>query len=214
MSVWGGNRGRQNCDGSRAQNADRLLIRPASGHQAGTGLSDRTNHWKDTRKRGHSTIESRTKSTDTNLANAPDGTTPHSQFRNDPERFEGRRSVCLDGGEVGEGHSPLAAPLFDEWAQVVAEAFAFVGCERLFHRLGQRWDVRIAGAVEEAVPAAWFARSALGFEVKFDREEAVLLCESNRSRSSKSSIGSESGGWIVSKMARSFAPRSASGERS
>src|SRR5438046_8223693 len=68
------NRGRQNCDGSRAQDADRLLLRPASGRQAGTGLSARTNHWKDTRKRGHSTIESRTKSTDTNLTNAPDGT--------------------------------------------------------------------------------------------------------------------------------------------
>ena len=39
MSVWGGNRGRQDCDGSRAHNADRLLIRPASGRQAGTGLS-------------------------------------------------------------------------------------------------------------------------------------------------------------------------------
>ena len=39
-----GNRGRQNCDGSRAQNADRLLIRPASGRQAGTGLSARTHH--------------------------------------------------------------------------------------------------------------------------------------------------------------------------
>jgi hypothetical protein len=36
VSVWGGNRGRQNCDGSRADNADRLLIRPASGRQAGT----------------------------------------------------------------------------------------------------------------------------------------------------------------------------------
>ena len=37
VSVWGGNRGRQNCDGSRAHNADRLLIRPASGRQADTG---------------------------------------------------------------------------------------------------------------------------------------------------------------------------------
>jgi hypothetical protein len=48
VSVWGGNRGRQNCDGSRAQDADRLLIRPASGRQADTGLSARTHHWKDT----------------------------------------------------------------------------------------------------------------------------------------------------------------------
>ena len=80
MPVWGGNRGRQNCDGSRAHNADRLLIRPASGRQAGTGLPDRTHHWKDTRERSHSRIESRTKSTDTNLTNAPDGTTAHSQM--------------------------------------------------------------------------------------------------------------------------------------
>src|SRR5437762_550387 len=46
------NRGRQNCDGSRAQDADRLLIRPASGRQAGTGLSTRTHHWKDTATAG------------------------------------------------------------------------------------------------------------------------------------------------------------------
>src|SRR5438067_7253508 len=68
------NRGRQNCDGSRAQDADRLLIRPASGRQAGTGLSARTDHWKDTDSSGHSRIESQTKSTDANLTNAPDGT--------------------------------------------------------------------------------------------------------------------------------------------
>src|SRR5437879_657623 len=74
VSVWGGNRGRQNCDGSRAQDADRLLIRPASGRQADTGLSARTNHWKDIRERSHSQIQSRTKSTDANLTNAPDGT--------------------------------------------------------------------------------------------------------------------------------------------
>jgi hypothetical protein len=37
--------------------ADRLLIRPASGRQASTGLSARTNHWKDTRERSHSQIE-------------------------------------------------------------------------------------------------------------------------------------------------------------
>jgi hypothetical protein len=50
VSVWGGNRGRQNCDGSRAQDVDRLLIRPASGRQADTGLSARTDHWKDTHR--------------------------------------------------------------------------------------------------------------------------------------------------------------------
>jgi hypothetical protein len=84
MPVWGKNRGRQNSDGSRAHNADRLLIRPASGRQAGTGLSTRTHHWKDTREQGHSQIESRTKSTGTNLTNAPDGTPTHSQFANVP----------------------------------------------------------------------------------------------------------------------------------
>jgi hypothetical protein len=57
-----------------AHRADRLLIRPASGRQADTGLSARTHHWKDTAKTGHSGIESRTKSTDANLTNAPDGT--------------------------------------------------------------------------------------------------------------------------------------------
>src|SRR5436189_4211634 len=79
------NRGRQNCDGSRAQDADRLLIRPASPRQAGTGLSARTNHWKDTRKQGHSGIESRTKSTGATLTTAPDGTPAHSQFGNDED---------------------------------------------------------------------------------------------------------------------------------
>jgi hypothetical protein len=47
-----------------AHKADRLLIRPASGRQADTGLSARTNHWKDTAPTGHSRIESRTKSTE------------------------------------------------------------------------------------------------------------------------------------------------------
>jgi hypothetical protein len=82
VSVWGGNRGRQNCDGSRAHNADRLLIRPASGRQAGTGLLARTDHWKDTRQRGHSKIESQAKSTGTTLTRAPDGTRADSQFGN------------------------------------------------------------------------------------------------------------------------------------
>jgi hypothetical protein len=35
----GEDRGRQNCDESPPERADRLLIRPASGRQAGTGLS-------------------------------------------------------------------------------------------------------------------------------------------------------------------------------
>jgi hypothetical protein len=58
-----------------AHRADRLLIRPASGRQADTGLSARTHHWKDTATAGHSKIESRPKSTDANLTNAPDGDT-------------------------------------------------------------------------------------------------------------------------------------------
>jgi hypothetical protein len=60
-----------------AHRADRLLIRPASGRQADTGLSTRTHHWKDTDTPGHSKIESQAKSTDANLTNAPDGT-PHT----------------------------------------------------------------------------------------------------------------------------------------
>jgi hypothetical protein len=78
VSVWGGNRGRQNCDGSRAHDADRLLIRPASGRQIDTGLSTRTNHWKDTATAGHSRIESQAESTGANLTTAPDGTSPHT----------------------------------------------------------------------------------------------------------------------------------------
>jgi hypothetical protein len=97
VPVWDENRGRQNCDGSRAHNADRLLIRPASGRQAGTGLSARTNHWKDTRQRSHSEIELRTKSTDTNLTKAPDGTPAHSQFRNDArDALVGRADAVLE----------------------------------------------------------------------------------------------------------------------
>ena len=61
--------------GHASKEADRLLIRPASGRQADTGLSARTHHWKDTDNSGHSGIESQTKSTDANLTNAPDGTT-------------------------------------------------------------------------------------------------------------------------------------------
>jgi hypothetical protein len=58
-----------------ALKADRLLIRPASGRQAGTGFLARTNRSKDTRQ-GHPYAESQTKNTDTNLTRAPDGT-PH-----------------------------------------------------------------------------------------------------------------------------------------
>src|SRR5436190_15512531 len=82
VPVWDEDRGRQNCDESRRQAADRLLIRPASGRQAGTGLFARTDHWKDTRCRGHSGIESQTKSTGATLTTAPDGTPAHSQCGN------------------------------------------------------------------------------------------------------------------------------------
>jgi hypothetical protein len=78
----GEDRKRQDCDGSRPQRADRLLIRPASGRQAGTGLFVRTNHWQDTRSRGHAEIESQTKSTGATLTTAPDGTPADSQFGN------------------------------------------------------------------------------------------------------------------------------------
>jgi hypothetical protein len=61
-----------------ALRADRLLIRPASGRQAGTGFLARTNRWKDTRQ-GHPLPESQTKNTGTNLTNAPDGTPAESQ---------------------------------------------------------------------------------------------------------------------------------------
>jgi hypothetical protein len=55
------------------------MIRPASGHLAGTGLLARTNRWKDTRTRGHPYAESQTKNTGTNLTNAPEGTSTQSQ---------------------------------------------------------------------------------------------------------------------------------------
>ena len=61
-----------------ALRADRLLIRPASGRQAGTGFLARTNRSKDTR-RGHPYAESQTKNTGTNLTTAPDGAPAQSQ---------------------------------------------------------------------------------------------------------------------------------------
>jgi hypothetical protein len=61
-----------------ALQADRLLIRPASGRQAGTGFLARTNRSKDTR-RGHPYAESQTKNTGTNLTTAPDGAPAQSQ---------------------------------------------------------------------------------------------------------------------------------------
>ena len=82
MPVWGEDRWRQDCDGSRPQRADRLLIRPASGRQAGTGLFARTDPHQDTRERSHCINESRAKSTGTTLTTAPDGTPTHSQFVN------------------------------------------------------------------------------------------------------------------------------------
>jgi IS4 transposase len=63
---------------SHALKADRLLIRPASGRQAGTGFLTRTNRSKDTRQ-GHPYAESQTRNTGTNLTRAPDGTPTESQ---------------------------------------------------------------------------------------------------------------------------------------
>jgi hypothetical protein len=54
-----------------AQQADRLLIRPANGRQAGTGLFARTDLAKDIRERSHVRDESQTKSTGTTLTNSP-----------------------------------------------------------------------------------------------------------------------------------------------
>jgi hypothetical protein len=55
VPVWDQDRWRQDCDGSRPQKADRLLIGPTSGRQAGTGLFARTDPYEDTRKRSHRT---------------------------------------------------------------------------------------------------------------------------------------------------------------
>ncbi len=55
---------------SHAHKADKLLIKPAAG-KTGTGLFARTDHWKDTRGRGHSQIESQTKSTGATLTKSP-----------------------------------------------------------------------------------------------------------------------------------------------
>src|SRR5438034_9252380 len=85
---------RHDCDGSRPNRADRLLIRPASGRQAGTGLSTRTHHSQDTRVQGHPLTESQAKSTDTNLTTAPDGTTTHSQS----SRLSGPDRECARPG--------------------------------------------------------------------------------------------------------------------
>jgi len=96
VPVWGEDRWRQDCDGSRPQRADRLLIRPASGRQAGTGLFARTDPHQDTRKRSHCINESRAKSTGTTLTTAPDGTPT--------------LTVRLDGRRVGVALLKLADP--------------------------------------------------------------------------------------------------------
>ena len=84
VPVWSEDRRRQDCDGSRPERADRLLIRPASGRQVGTGLSARTDHSEDTDGSGHAGIESRAKSTGASLATALDGTPTDSQCGNVP----------------------------------------------------------------------------------------------------------------------------------
>jgi len=79
---------------SHALRADRLLIRPASGRQAGTGFLARTNRSKDTRQ-GHPYAESQTKNTGTTLANAPDGTPTHSQSLRQRRATPTRRPTTL-----------------------------------------------------------------------------------------------------------------------
>ena len=64
--------------------ADRLLIRPTSGRQTGTGHSARTHHSKDTHQQGHAKIESQTKSTGATLATTPDEAPTHSSMRECP----------------------------------------------------------------------------------------------------------------------------------
>jgi hypothetical protein len=131
VPVWDENRGRQNCDGSRAHNADRLLIRPASGRQAGTGLSDRTNHWKDTRQRIHSEIESRTKSTDTNLTNTPDGTAHTLTVRECPPAQRLAARCWRSGGRI-VGRTEWDQPLY------VLEGWRYI-------------EIRCAGVLTDAV---------------------------------------------------------------
>ena len=64
-----------------AHKADRLLIRPASGRQAGTGRSSPGHITRKTpAKQGHPLAESQAKSTGTNLTTAPDGTATDSQM--------------------------------------------------------------------------------------------------------------------------------------
>jgi hypothetical protein len=59
---------------------------------AGTGLFAWTDHWKDTRRRGHSQIESQTKSTGATLTNSPRGDVRHTHSAGmSPDRL---RRVC------------------------------------------------------------------------------------------------------------------------
>jgi hypothetical protein len=67
---------------SHALRADRLLIRPASGRQTGTGSLARTNRSKDTQQ-GHPYAESQTRDTGTNLTRAPDEAPRTVTVRND-----------------------------------------------------------------------------------------------------------------------------------
>ncbi len=62
---------------SHAPRADRLLIRPTSGRQAGTGIFARTNPHTDTPK-GSARSGVTDEEHDVSLNAVPDGTSPHS----------------------------------------------------------------------------------------------------------------------------------------
>ena len=73
------NRKRQDCDGSRpTAGADRLLIRPASGRQTGTGLFARTNPRKDTPQAAVSQVSSHKQRARRHPDNSPRQTSPPS----------------------------------------------------------------------------------------------------------------------------------------
>ena len=115
------------------------------------------------------------------------------------------RSVI--GGSRSDARTPSATRLarLDERARAHGQPLALLRRQRLLHRLAQRRDVRVPGGVEEAVPAARRRRLDAGVECQPDREEAGRFRDRSRSRSSKSSIGSLSGGWIASYTAQSLA---------
>jgi hypothetical protein len=80
VSVWVETARGRTVTGHAPTRADRLLIRPANGRQAGTGNSSPGHITRKTpAKQGHPLAESQAKSTGTNLTTAPDGTATDSQ---------------------------------------------------------------------------------------------------------------------------------------